>query len=196
MKRAVKSPSTTPSVHSLTDKPNEQHALAHTGASATLTEAVSRKAFLKTAGSAVLFAALGISLTACGNDSSGENIVGPTPGGNNDSGNSGFTISGNTITIDLSKDDAASLATSGAWGLIAAAQTLVVNVGGSFRAFTSVCTHAGCDRSWNFSNQQFICTCHGSRFNTRGEVVQGPANRNLQEFSVTQSGNIVTIQRS
>lgn len=196
MKRAVKSPSTTPSVHSLTDKPNEQQALAHPGASTTLTEAVSRKAFLKTAGSAVLFAALGISLTACGNDSSGENIVGPTPGGNNDSGNSGFTISGNTITIDLSKDDAASLATSGAWGLIAAAQTLVVNVGGSFRAFTSVCTHAGCDRSWNFSNQQFICTCHGSRFNTRGEVVQGPANRNLQEFSVTQSGNIVTIQRS
>lgn len=196
MKRAKNSPSTTPFVHSLTDKPNEQQALVHPGASATLAEAVSRKAFLKTAGSAVLFAALGISLTACGNDSSGENIVGPTPGGNNDSGNSGFTISGNTITIDLSKDDAASLATSGAWGLIAAAQTLVVNVGGSFRAFTSVCTHAGCDRSWNFSNQQFICTCHGSRFNTRGEVVQGPANRNLQEFSVTQSGNIVTIQRS
>ncbi|MCC5926913.1 MAG: Rieske (2Fe-2S) protein [Bacteroidetes bacterium] len=157
-------------------------------------ELVSRKSFLKTAGSVALFAALGISFTGCSSDNGTENIVGPSQDTPPD-GNSGFTISGNTITIDLTKDDASSLSNSGSWGLIAAAQTLVVNVGGSFRAFTSICTHAGCDRSWNFSNQQFVCTCHGSRFNTRGEVVQGPANRNLQEFSVTQSGNIVTIQK-
>lgn len=161
----------------------------------SLTEdAVSRRAFLKTAGSVALFAAMGISFKGCGSDSATENIVGPSPDDPPSSG-SGFTISGNSITIDLSKDDAASLANNGAWGLIAAAQTLVVNIDGTFRAFTSVCTHTGCDRSWNFSNQQFICTCHGSRFNTRGEVVQGPANRNLQEFAVTRNANIVTIQK-
>lgn len=153
------------------------------------TDAVSRRAFLKTAGSVALFAAMGITIPGCGSDSGSTNIIGPT------NGDSGFTISGNTITIDLTKDDAAPLATSGAWGLIAAAQTLVVNVGGSFRAFTSVCTHTGCDRNWNYSNQVFTCTCHGSRFNNSGEVIQGPANRNLTEFTVTRNGDIVTIQK-
>ncbi|MCH8495247.1 MAG: Rieske (2Fe-2S) protein [Balneolales bacterium] len=158
------------------------------------TDAVSRRAFLKTAGSVALFAVMGISISSCGSDSGTENIIGPAPTDppNNDSG---FTISGNTIRIDLSKSDATSLSSSGAWGLIAAAQTLVVNVDGTFRAFTSVCTHSGCDRDWSFTNQQFICNCHGSRFNNRGEVVQGPASRDLREFTVSRSGDIVTIQK-
>ena len=161
------------------------------------TDAVSRRAFLKTAGSVALFAVMGISITSCGSDSNGENVIGPSPSdpSNPPDNDSGFTISGNTIRIDLAKSDASFLGSSGAWGLIAAAQTLVVNVDGTFRAFTSVCTHAGCDQDWNFSNQQFICNCHESRFNNRGEVVQGPANRNLQEFSVSRNGDIVTIQK-
>lgn len=152
-------------------------------------DSVSRRAFLKTAGSVALFAAMGITLPGCGSDSESSNIIGPT------NGNSGFTVAGNTVTVDLTKDDAAPLASNGAWGLIIAAQTLVVNVDGTFRAFTSICTHTGCDRNWNYSNQLFTCTCHGSRFNNRGEVVQGPANRNLREFTVTRNGNVLTIQK-
>jgi len=154
---------------------------------------ISRKAFLKTAGSVALFAVLGITLPGCGSEDA-ENIMGPEPE-EPPSQDTGISISGNTITIDLTKDDTSSLATSGAWALIAAAQTLVVNVEGTFRAFTSVCTHSGCDRQWNYSNQLFTCTCHGSRFNNRGEVVQGTATRDLTEFSVTRNNNVVTIQK-
>ena len=64
---------------------------------------ISRKAFLKTAGSVALFAALGITLPGCGSEDA-ENIMGPEPE-EPPSQDTGISISGNTITIDLTKDD-------------------------------------------------------------------------------------------
>ena len=162
-------------------------------------EQIDRKEFLRTAGSTALFTFLGIGMIGCGNSTSAmdENIVGGTPG-DNGGGSSGINISnnGNTITIDLTASDVSALNNSGGWLLITGANTLVVNVGDLvIRAFTSVCTHSGCSDSWQFSNSLFECTCHGSRFNTNGEVVRGPANSDLDEFSVTRDGDTVTINK-
>ena len=162
-------------------------------------EQIDRKEFLRSAGSTALFTFLGIGMIGCGNSTSAmdENIVSVTPG-DNGGGNSGIDISnnGNTITIDLTAGDVSALNNSGGWLLITEANTLVVNVGDSLiRAFTSVCTHSGCSDSWQFSNSLFECTCHGSRFNTNGEVVRGPANSDLDEFSVTRDGDTVTINK-
>ncbi len=52
----------------------------------------------------------------------------------------------------------------------------------TFRTFSRICTHQGCTTSWNDSNDQFRCPCHGSRFSETGGVVQGPAERALPEF--------------
>ena len=37
------------------------------------------------------------------------------------------------------------------------------------------CTHLGCTFPWNPIDQEFQCPCHGSRYDTKGNVVRGPA---------------------
>lgn len=157
---------------------------------------VSRKEFLRTAGSVALFAALGISLSSCNvndaNSDSGQTTPPPTLPPNS----SAINIQGNTITIDLSHSTTSNLKSQGQWLLISQATTIVVNVDGTtIRAFTSVCTHAGCATNWQYENSRFTCTCHGSQFNTSGQVVRGPATANLAEFSVTRNGDSLTIQK-
>lgn len=157
---------------------------------------VSRKDFLRTAGSAALFAALGISVTSCGSptDPNGDNTApgpNPPPGGS-----TGIVVEGNKITINLNNSSTSGLKNSGGWLLITQAQTIVVNVDGTIiRAFSSVCTHEGCTTNWQFSGGVFECTCHGSRFNTAGQVIRGPAVTNLPEYTVTRSGDTVVIQK-
>ncbi len=163
----------------------------------TENEIFDRKKFLKTAGSGALFAFLGIGFYGCSSSTSSVESNGPT---NNDDDNeeSGISITdnGNTITIDLTIDDVSALNSSGGWLLINSASTLVVNVDGSLiRAFTSVCTHQGCSDDWSFSDSLFVCNCHDSRFNTGGEVVKGPADRDLEEFSVSRNEDIITITK-
>lgn len=162
----------------------------------------SRKQFLRTAGSTALFTTLGIGLYGCGSPTgaSEEPIIPPADTGNEDNGIA-ITNSGNRITLDLTNENLEGLKTEGGWLLISAANTLVVNVDGTvIRSFTSVCTHDRCRDSWGFNNGIFECLksggCgHGSRFNTNGEVVRGPATRDLAEFTVVTENDSVTITK-
>ncbi|HEY8664661.1 MAG TPA: Rieske (2Fe-2S) protein [Propionibacteriaceae bacterium] len=64
---------------------------------------------------------------------------------------------------------------------------------GTYKAFSSVCTHEGCPVS-NISNGQIICQCHNSHFSVKdGSVVSGPARRALAGATVTQSGDSLVI---
>lgn len=155
---------------------------------------VTRKDFLRTAGSAALFASLGIVYPSCSSptDSGPGNppVTQPPPGSN------AIVIDGNRITINLNHSSTQALRNAGSWMLITQASTLVVNVDGTIiRAFSSICTHEGCSTNWQFSNNVFECTCHGSRFNTSGAVVRGPATTNLPEYNVTRDGDTVVIQK-
>jgi len=124
--------------------------------------------------------------TACGEND--DEITPAMPG----AGGNGITVNGATVTIDLTQQT--TLASAGGWLLIVEAQLLVVNDNG-YAALTSVCTHSNCDRSWTYSNRVFECTCHGSRFDTNGAVVRGPAASNLQTYSTSLDGNILTIEK-
>ncbi|WP_144127896.1 Rieske (2Fe-2S) protein [Catellatospora sichuanensis] len=66
-------------------------------------------------------------------------------------------------------------------------------VEGDFKAFTSTCTHWGCQVT-AVENDQIICRCHGSRFSaTDGSVVVGPATLPLGPKAVTISDGQITL---
>jgi Rieske Fe-S protein len=45
----------------------------------------------------------------------------------------------------------------------------------TFIALSTICTHQGCDAAVNAINQ-VECPCHGSRFDSNGDVINGPNN--------------------
>jgi len=59
------------------------------------------------------------------------------------------------------------------------------------KAVSAVCTHLGC--ILDKSTEGFECPCHGSCYNSDGEVLSGPAPRNLTWYQVirTADGKIV-----
>lgn len=53
---------------------------------------------------------------------------------------------------------------------------------GQIYYLSAVCPHLGGIVRWNDVEKSWDCPCHGSRFNSTGEVVNGPANRGLKKI--------------
>jgi len=51
---------------------------------------------------------------------------------------------------------------------------------GTVHCRSAVCTHLGAIVSWNSEEQTWDCPAHGSRFDAKGKVINGPANGDLQ----------------
>ena len=103
------------------------------------------------------------------------------------------TVSGSTVTV--SNISGTSLASTGGTALVQAGSNsiLVARTGDtSFNALTAICTHEGCTIS-GFQSGNFVCPCHGSQFNTSGQVQQGPATQRLRQFNTQFTNNVLTI---
>jgi Rieske Fe-S protein len=73
------------------------------------------------------------------------------------------------------------------------AKTVVTQpTAGTYKAFSSICTHAGCPVGQ--VTDSIVCNCHGSRFSLGdGSVVAGPAPSPLPAKVVTVKGDTVSV---
>ncbi|MFF7788293.1 FAD-dependent oxidoreductase [Streptomyces sp. NPDC007991] len=52
---------------------------------------------------------------------------------------------------------------------------------GNLHSVSARCTHLGCLVAFNSAEHAWECPCHGSRFDTDGKVIQGPATKPLEQ---------------
>ena len=56
----------------------------------------------------------------------------------------------------------------------------------NIHAVNPTCTHIHCTVSWNTAEKSWDCPCHGARYNCDGEVLTGPATKNLTVIDLAQ----------
>ena len=64
---------------------------------------------------------------------------------------------------------------------------------GGFLALSSSCTHLGCTVPWVAKENKFICPCHSSEFDIRGEVISPPAPRALDLYQIVIENNVLKV---
>ena len=57
---------------------------------------------------------------------------------------------------------------------------------GHLELMSAACPHLGGVVHWNNVEKSWDCPCHGSRFDCRGKVLEGPANKDLERIYLTE----------
>lgn len=64
---------------------------------------------------------------------------------------------------------------------------------GGFLALSRTCTHLSCSVPWVAEENRFVCPCHASAFDIRGDVIDPPAPRALDLFVVKIENGMVSV---
>jgi Rieske Fe-S protein len=132
-------------------------------------------------------------LAACGTSNGGSGGINPNgsdyqaspaPAGSGPANASGGADGGGTALVAV-----AEVPEGG--GVIKGDYVITQPTKGTFKAFTKVCTHQGCDVN-KVDGGVISCPCHGSQFSIQdGSVQGGPAPRALPETAVKVDGKNV-----
>ena len=152
-----------------------------------LTDQTTRRAVL----GGVAAVGAGAVLAACGSDEPTDSAGGGSDSSSGDSGSgdsgSGDAAAGGAIgkTADVPVGG----------GTVFQKQKVVVTQPseGDFKAFTAVCTHAGCTVG-SVKGDTIQCNCHGSQYSAAdGSVKKGPASKALAAKKVTVEGDDIVV---
>ncbi len=149
---------------------------------------ISRRGFLENSikgiGAIAAGSAMAAILNACGTNSN------PTSPSNN-GGGSPVTIDISTSPYTALQSVGGTTATSGNSldpnGLLLYRQSQTV-----VEAYSRTCTHQACQVG-AFQSGVSTCPCHGSQYNTSGNVVRGPAPSALHSYTTKLDGNTLTV---
>lgn len=59
---------------------------------------------------------------------------------------------------------------------------IITKVNNQLQFFSNKCTHLGCSINQS-EDGKYLCSCHGSQFDTNGIPLKGPANKPLKKLS-------------
>lgn len=63
----------------------------------------------------------------------------------------------------------------------------IFRTGNVFSAVSAICTHLYCVVDWRPDQNEFYCSCHGSRFSQEGINISGPAPKPLPWFRLSMA---------
>ncbi len=70
---------------------------------------------------------------------------------------------------------------------------LLVRRGDNILAFSTVCTHLGCQVHWKAEEKTFFCPCHDGVFDADGNPVSGPPPSPLAQLPVEIRGSSIFV---
>lgn len=104
---------------------------------------------------------------------------------------SGAVIPAGGLTLDLTSSANAALKITG--GFVVQNSIVIANIGGGkYVAVTQVCSHEG-KKQVIYQNSEFYCTAHGARFDTAGKGLNANGKGGLKTYTVSVSGNTLTL---
>ncbi|MFI7502699.1 Rieske (2Fe-2S) protein [Streptomyces sp. NPDC049687] len=150
----------------------------------------------RTVVAAVGAAGLSVALTACGGSDDDTSSSSASSGGTGSTGSSG-TGSASTGGGDGAAGSALTTTSEipeGGGKVFDAEKVVVVQpTAGTYKAFSAVCTHAGCGVK-SIADGVINCPCHNSNFSIEdGSVKSGPATKPLPEVKIAVSGDSITL---
>ncbi len=70
---------------------------------------------------------------------------------------------------------------------------LLVRAGDTVRAFSTACTHLGCQVYWQDEKKVFFCPCHNGFFDADGNPTSGPPPTPLAQYPVEIRGTSIFV---
>ncbi len=98
------------------------------------------------------------------------------------------------LTIDLTSSTYSKLTTPGNYMYLGNGVIIAQTLTGDFVAVSQYCTHEGVNVKYDATANDFYCDRHNSYFTTSGTVTSGPAGSALKQYTVTKTGDSLTIK--
>lgn len=80
------------------------------------------------------------------------------------------------------------------WREVVSSQSVYITRGldGELKVLSAICPHLGCSASWQDTQHEFVCPCHGGRFAPDGKRITGPPPRGMDALPhKVQDGNLM-----
>lgn len=98
-----------------------------------------------------------------------------------------------TKTVDFTIDVSTGALSANGGSLITDGVIVARTLSGSFIAVDVACTHQSTNINYVAASNSFTCPNHGARFDSGGNVTQGPATKALRSYNTTLSGSSLRV---